>query len=118
MAKLNTHVHVVNPKGEPVVLKPGVDVPAWAEKAITNPKVWVDGPKADKAPQGDGGAGDSVYADLKAADLKAEIERRNADRDDDAKITPAGKKNADLIAALEADDAAHDEGDDSGDGGE
>lgn len=55
MAKLNTHVHVVNPKGEPVVLKPGVDVPAWAEKAITNPKVWVDGPKADKAPQGDGG---------------------------------------------------------------
>lgn len=118
MAKLNTHVHVVNPKGEPVVLKPGEDVPAWAEKAITNPKVWADGPKADKGGDAGQGAGDSVYADLKAADLKAEIERRNDGREDDAKITPASNKNADLIAALEADDAAHDEGDDSDAGGE
>lgn len=112
MAKLNTHVHVVNPKGEPVVLKPGEDVPAWAEKAITNPKVWADGPKVDKSDGGQG-AEVSIYADLKGPDLKAEIKRRNEDRDDDAKITPASNKNADLIAALEADDAAHDEGDDS-----
>ena len=53
----------------------------------------------------------SLYADLKAPDLKAEIERRNDGREDDAKITPAGKKNADLIAALEADDAAQAAGD-------
>lgn len=54
----------------------------------------------------DGSADEPVgaYAGLKVDELKAEIERRNESREDDAKISAEGKK-ADLIAALESDDA-------------
>jgi hypothetical protein len=45
------------------------------------------------------------YADQKVDELKAEIESRNVDREDDAKLSTDGKK-ADLVAALEADDKA------------
>lgn len=47
----------------------------------------------------------SSYSSMKKADLLAEIERRNADRDDADKIESESDKNADLVAALEADDA-------------
>lgn len=43
------------------------------------------------------------YDDLKAADLKAEIDERNDGREDDAKMSSQGSK-ADLIALLVADD--------------
>ncbi|QUW18882.1 hypothetical protein [Agrococcus sp. Marseille-Q4369] len=47
----------------------------------------------------------SPYAKLTGEKLKAEIDKRNADRDDEAKhIKPEGTKVADLRAALEADD--------------
>ena len=52
------------------------------------------------------------YQAMKVADLRAELERRNADRDEDAQITVegTGKNGAvlgkDIVAALEADDAA------------
>lgn len=46
------------------------------------------------------------YDDLKVPDLKAEIDRRNEGREDDAKVKPDSDKKADLIAALEVDDAA------------
>lgn len=115
----DNNVPVVNVTVGDTTYPAGVPLPKDVAKLVTNPKVFGGDPGGQVEDKGGGdGGGDSVYADLKAADLKAEIERRNADRDDDAKITPAGKKNADLIAALEADDAAHDEGDDSGDGGE
>lgn len=39
------------------------------------------------------------------ADLEAEIERRNKDREEAARIVPAGSTKADLQAALDADDA-------------
>lgn len=45
------------------------------------------------------------HAALKVAELKAEIDRRNADREDDAKLSTEGNKAA-LVAALDADDAA------------
>lgn len=54
----------------------------------------------------------SRYEGMKVADLKAELERRNADRDEDGQILVegSGKNGAvvgkDIIAALEADDAA------------
>lgn len=38
------------------------------------------------------------------ADLQAEIDKRNADRDEEHKIVPAGTKKDDLAAALKADD--------------
>lgn len=50
------------------------------------------------------------------AEMLAEIERRNEGRDDDAKIVPASQKNADLQAALAADDAAAEASEDEGDG--
>lgn len=43
------------------------------------------------------------YDGLKLDELKAEIEKRNEGREDDAKVSTAGKK-ADLAAALVADD--------------
>lgn len=54
----------------------------------------------------DGSADEAAgaYAGLKVDELKAEIEHRNESREDDAKISAEGKK-ADLIAALESDDA-------------
>lgn len=42
-------------------------------------------------------------------ELKAEIDRRNEDREDDAKLSKDGKK-ADLVATLAADDAAQAQG--------
>jgi len=45
------------------------------------------------------------YNALKVADLRAEIEKRNEGREEDAALSTEGKK-VDLVAALEADDAA------------
>lgn len=61
---------------------------------------------------------DGGYQSMKVADLKAEIARRNADRDEADRISTDGKK-ADLVAALEADDEDSGEGNDEGaqDGG-
>jgi hypothetical protein len=53
----------------------------------------------------EGVEGKGGKARLTKAELLAEIESRNADRDDDAKIVPASEKNADLEQALAADDA-------------
>lgn len=51
------------------------------------------------------------YDAQKAADLKAEIDRRNADRDDATRISPDGRSHAAYKAALEADDDAQADGD-------
>lgn len=55
------------------------------------------------------GAGSSGtdYSKSKKADLEAEIDKRNADRDEDSQIVPDEPGNKpELIAALEADDTA------------
>lgn len=54
MARLNTHVHVVelDEKGNTVrsgVFGPDDEVPDWAVAAITNPDVWADDPPAPVA---------------------------------------------------------------------
>jgi hypothetical protein len=54
------------------------------------------------------------YAALKVADLKAEIQRRNEGRDD-ADLIPTKGKQAELVAYLEADDAAAADLDDESD---
>jgi hypothetical protein len=59
-------------------------------------------------PEG-GPTDEGSYSSLKVADLKAEIETRNEGREEDAVLSTEGKK-ADLIAALEADDAARTSG--------
>ena len=48
------------------------------------------------------------YAAMKVDELKAEIESRNGDRDEDGLLSTEGKK-ADLVATLEADDASKSE---------
>jgi len=45
------------------------------------------------------------YEEWKVAELKDEITRRNADRDDDAQIFPSSARKDDLVAALHDDDA-------------
>lgn len=67
--KLATYVHVYDDHGAVTVFGPNDDVPAWAQKKITNPDVWADSDdEPDSAPAdpgnsggiGDGeGAGDS-----------------------------------------------------------
>lgn len=48
---------------------------------------------------------EGVYKGVKVADLKAEIEKRNSDREDAAKIIPAEPGNRpQIVAALIADD--------------
>lgn len=100
--KLATYVHI-----DGVAYGPNDDVPADVAKKITNPKAWADG-KGSKA---DGDAPPASIDDMNAKELKAEIDRRNEGRDDDAKLSKSGK-NADLLAALKADDAAADADDD------
>lgn len=49
----------------------------------------------------------SPYALLTVEKLQAEIDKRNADREDEAThVTPESTKKADMRAALEADDVA------------
>lgn len=57
---------------------------------------------------GDAPSDSADYAALKVADLRAEIERRNEGRDEADQLSVEGKK-ADLVAALEADDASADD---------
>jgi len=45
------------------------------------------------------------YGDHTVAELEGEIDARNADRPKEDQIKPEGNKKADLVAALEADDA-------------
>lgn len=107
--KLKEYVHV-----DGKVYGPDDDVPKKVAALITNPAAWEDAesdttPASDKggtSQQADPGAGTSPYDGVVKADLLKEIESRNAERPDDAKIEPASEKNADLIAALKADDEA------------
>ena len=50
-------------------------------------------------------SGGEGYEAMKVAELRAEIERRNADRDEADQVPTDGKK-ADLVAALQLDDDA------------
>jgi hypothetical protein len=89
MAVLNGNTIVVNPEtGAGVVLLAGDEVPDWAESLI-----------------GDHLVDDSsaAYESMKVAELKAEIDKRNDGREDDALLPVEGKKD-DLVAVLEADD--------------
>lgn len=91
--KLKAYVHV-----DGQVYGPGDEPPAKIAAQITNPDAWADGGKAEPE------AADP-YKGVSAAKLKAEIEKRNADREDDAKLSTEGDR-ADLVAVLVADDAA------------
>jgi hypothetical protein len=93
--KLAAYVHV-----DGTVYGPGDDVPADVAKQITNPKAWGEGSDDD----GDGDDGPS-YKSMKVDELKAEIDQRNTDRDDDAKLSTEGNK-ADLVKVLTDDDAS------------
>ena len=94
MATLRSYVHIAG-----AIYGPGDKIPAEVAKRITNEKAW-------GVPSGssDDSSGDGSYSDLKVVDLKAEIESRNEGRDEDALISLDGVK-ADLVAALETDDA-------------
>lgn len=78
------------------------DVPDWAKVHEDN----FGTPSDDSDDSGDSTGGDATSFDsMKLPELKAEIEKRNADREDDAKLSTTGNKG-DLVAALVADDEA------------
>jgi hypothetical protein len=101
MSKLAYHVDVYDSKGEKHTFGPDSDdVPAWAVKAITNPSAWEGG----EAPAT---SDTQPFSKWSKKELEGEIERRNADRGDDdlIEVEEPGNK-AELVAALEGDDAA------------
>lgn len=101
MAKLAGYTHVTDPEHGTHVFGPDDEVPAWAEKHITNPKAWADPPIAvdpDAPP---------AYDQWKVDKLRDEVSTRNKDRPDDQQIQVAAPGNkAELVAALQADDQA------------
>jgi len=102
--KLAAYVHIGGRS-----FAPGEAPPKEYADQITNPNAWVGGGGADDAASsGDGGqeSEETPYSKRTKAELQEEIDRRNEGRDDEDLIEPEGTKNADLVAALEADDAA------------
>lgn len=69
---------------------------------ITNPKAWAGGASES---EDSGDAGEKPMSKWTKDELVAEVEKRNVDREDDAKLPATGTK-AELLAALEADDAS------------
>lgn len=102
--ELAVNVTVVDDEGRGTTYMAGTKVSTEVAKLITNKKVWATDEADDEAAD-DKKSTPSLYAKFKVEDLHAEIEKRNAGREDDAKLSTAGNK-PDLIAALEADDEA------------
>ncbi|MCX5119220.1 SAP domain-containing protein [Micromonospora sp. NBC_00362] len=75
-----------------------VSVADHKDKRFASP-LWEAYTGSDSAPAAEG------YEALTVPKLKAEIERRNADRDEADRVSSEGRK-PDLVAALEADDKA------------
>lgn len=100
--KLVYYVTVADETGNLHTFGPDSDVPAWAVKAITNPKVWADSDdEGDEEPQV------GKYDGLKKAELEDLVAKRNEGRSDDGLLEVGGTgTKADLIAALVADDEA------------
>ena len=119
MARLAAYVHVTDPEHGTAAFGPDDEVPAWAEKHITNPKAWADPPAPqavdDDPDTEDEGDGDTPpappadpekppYGQWKVDQLREEISRRNDIRDaDHIRVDEPGNK-AELVAALQADD--------------
>lgn len=90
----------VNVQVDGVLYEAGSTPPKDIADQIDNPKAWATGDESVPEPEA------SPYDSMKPAELKAEVERRNAGRDADVQIEPDGKSAAALVAALKADDAA------------
>lgn len=109
--QLAYYVTVTDQDGEIRTFGPGDTVPAWAADVISNDAAWVAG--TDIGGEADGNAADSEagktpsYSAMRKAELEAEVDSRNSTRsaDDQIEVEGAGTV-ADLIAALQADDAS------------
>lgn len=97
-------VKVPGAAGGETYLRRGRLLPATVEKTELKRLLTLGLIVAADAPAGNDG-GDEPYKGTNVADLKVEIENRNKDREDAAKIAPAGNTRPDLVAALVADDA-------------
>lgn len=85
---------VIYPAGTPATVELEDKIPA---------KFWDGDPIP--TPTGDHDENGKGYDDWKVADLKAEIVKRNEDRDEDDWLSTEGNK-ADLVAVLKSDDQA------------
>lgn len=98
--KLIRVVHMQDERGDPHTFRPGDDVPAWAQRRITNPACWDDSGKGvtaspsrpstmvspavrtEGAPPPQSGKGSGVtawenYAKAKGVTLPAEVDERD-----------------------------------------
>lgn len=122
--RLTTYVTVHRgEKGEAVstTFGPGVPIPEWAAKQITNPDVWEDGEDAGRpasaAPQlvrrGDA-TDEGPYGSWTVDKLRDEISDRNKRLQDGATPISSRGRKVDLIARLIAHDASGSAGMDGG----
>lgn len=103
--RLQSHTSLMNPEtGETVMFEPGTEegeLPEWAQGKIDNESAWVS-PNAPESPDDvetqDTGGG-SEYANYTVPDLVDMARERGLEM-------PSGAKKAELIAALEVDDAS------------
>ena len=93
MAKLNTYVHVHDKDGVSHAFGPDDTVPAWAEKAITNPDVWAEKPESDEGGDGDGFPEGDITEEWTVKQLKAYAKSENIDLGD-------AKNKTEILAAL------------------
>jgi hypothetical protein len=110
--KLKHTLVVRNPETlEATALLEGSEVPEWATDLV-HPDNLDNGKSASTKTEPANDAA-PAYGKQKLADLQALVDDRNADRDDDDVITVEGTGKdgkvvkTDLVAALEADDAAN-----------
>ncbi len=78
-------------------------LPEDEQKLVTNPKVFAEAEEIEAS------VGAGLYDDGKVwtkAKLQDELDKRNAERDDDNQVAPAGDKRDDLVAILEQLDAS------------
>lgn len=110
MTKLIENTVIAGQDGTPVALAAGDDVPEWAADQIGAHLLDIDE---------DEDTGPVPYAKRKLADLKAEVDQRNADRDPEGEGYIRSEKQtiAALAEALEADDARQAAANAGGEGG-
>lgn len=84
MSRLAGHVSLRDATGNVVQFAPGSDVPEWAAKQITNPRLWEDGDvpfpaaPADSTPDVGDRSADELRAEV--ATLRAENQQLQADK--------------------------------------
>lgn len=96
MAKqVTVYVHVADPEGNPVVLKPGDELPDWAEAQVTNPACFDEPDSEPDDVVGPGQTTEDVKREkARAASAKARAKAKEAAGDSEPASDPAAGEPA------------------------